>query len=423
MTGTRGTLVVGAAQAGVQLACSLRELGYQAPITLVGAEAHAPYQRPPLSKGVLMGTTNPGALELRGAGVFAERRITVLTGERITEIHSDSAGAGTAVSASGLRLAFDRLALTTGARARTLPVPGSDLDGVLRLRDLDDARRLGAAVDGARRVVIVGGGFIGLEVAASLRGADRAVDVVLADDRLLARAVGRPTSDFFLRAHERRGVRVHLATVPARLLGDGHGRVRAVELSNGRTLPADLVVVGIGAAPRTELAEQLGLEVADGIVVDEHGRASDGVTVAAGDCVNCPCPVAGPARRRRFESVSTAIEQAKVAAATIAGVPAPYRAVPWFWSDQFDLKLQVAGLSDDADETVVRGDPDGERFSVLYYGDGRLVAADCVNRPADFVAVRAALAAGRTAPPRLVADPERKLKDLLRDADVEWVAA
>ena len=410
-----GTLIVGASQAGVQVAGSLREQGYDAPITIVGAELHPPYQRPPLSKALLHGGLTTDALLFRSPEYYAEQQIELALGERIAAVERAADGSGVAISASGRRFPFGRLALTVGARPRRLSMPGADLAGVRYLRDTEDALALRGDLARARQVVVVGGGFIGLEVAASARQLGRSVTVVLADDRLMKRAVEEPISQFFRAAHERRGIALHFGVSPASALGDGAGRVRALELTDGRVLDADLVVVGIGAVPRTELAEQLGLAVDNGIVVDEHGVTSDGTTVAAGDCASFPSPVPGPFGRMRFESVSTAVEQARVAAATLAGRAVPYRTAPWFWSDQFDLKLQVAGLSCGADRDVVRGDPNAEKFSVLYYRDDRLAAAECVNSPVDFLAVRSALGIGRTVPAELAADTSVPLKKLLQD--------
>ncbi|OLO25839.1 ferredoxin [Streptomyces sp. MNU77] len=418
-------LIVGACQAGVQLACSLREYGYPHPITVVGAEPHAPYQRPPLSKALLHGETTVDSLALRSAEYYAEQGIDLILGERITDVERGDGGGGTAVAESGRRFTFGRLALTTGARARRLPVEGAGLRGVHYLRTADDALELRGSLARAEDVLVIGGGFIGLEVAASARKLGRGVTVALADDRLLGRAVGAPTSEFFLQAHTRRGVRTHLSVQPVRFLDDGSGQVRGAELADGRVLTADLVVVGIGAAPRTELAERMGLHVDNGIVVDAAGLTSDGTTVAAGDCVACPPPVDVPGglERIRFESVNTAVEQARTAAATLAGRPAAYRAVPWFWSDQFDLKLQVAGLSGGHDHYVVRGDPDSEKFGVLYYHGSRLIAGDFVNRPGEFLALRAALAGGRTVPPEVAGDTTVPLKKLTVEAAAPAAAA
>jgi 3-phenylpropionate/trans-cinnamate dioxygenase ferredoxin reductase subunit len=412
--GNSSVLVVGAGQAGVQLAASLREFGHEGPITLLGDEQHQPYQRPPLSKTGLSAGPVPAALAFRTPEFYADRDIDVVVGTHIAELQTTD-GSGIATTDDGRAIAFDRLALATGARARRLRVPGSDLRGVHHLRTVDDAAALHLALKRSGRLVVIGGGFIGLEVAATARSMGWDVHVVLADDRLLNRSVGPVVSEFYLQAHRRRGVTVHLAITPTRFLGAATDAVTGVELADGSVLPADLVVIGIGAQPRTELAERLGLEVADGIVVDAGGLTSDGVTVAAGDCVRCPTPIPGRGPDTvRFEAVNTAIDQAKVAAATITGTPVVRRPPPWFWSDQYDLKLQVAGLSSGADDVVLRGDPADESFTVLYYFQGRLVSADCVNRPTDFLAVKACLSADHDVPKEAAADLGTPLKRSVR---------
>jgi 3-phenylpropionate/trans-cinnamate dioxygenase ferredoxin reductase component len=410
-----GVLVVGASQAGMQVAASLRDFGYPGPVTLVGAENHAPYQRPPLSKRGLLDTLTADSLHFRSPAFYESKGIDLALNRRITSIDKKNDGSGVAWSDRGEAFAFDRLALAVGARATQLPVPGNGLAGVVTLRSFDDALRLQGLLHSSRRVVIIGGGFIGLEVAATARQLGKDVSVVLGNDRLMARAVGGATSDFFHAAHLRRGVSVHLSSRPAAFLDDGTGSVGSVELEDGRRLPCDLVLVGIGAAPRTELAGQLGLEISDGIVVDENCVTSDGRTVAAGDCVSCPSPVDGVEGLMRFGSVNTAIEQAKVAAASLLGRPETYRSIPWFWSDQDSLKLQVAGLNTGHDRTVVRGTPEEEAFTVLYYRQDRLISAESVNRPADFMAARNAMNTGRTIDPERAAELSIPLKQLQRD--------
>ena len=421
-TSSRDTdvLVVGASQAGVQLAVSLREEGFTGRITLAGAEGHPPYQRPPLSKAVLQGSLTFESLHLRREDFYTAQGIELLLGTRVVSVATGPDGSGEALTERGTVISFGRLALTVGARPRRLDIPGAESDGVYYLRDATDSDRLRAALTRDARIVVIGGGFIGLEVAASARQLGCQTSVVLADDRLMARAVGPHLSDAFRDAHQRRGVPVHLGTTPLRILAN-RGHVCAVELSDGTTIETDVVVVGIGVSPRTELAEQMGLAVDNGIVVNERGLTSDGYTVAAGDCVNSPNPVApvsGPARMR-FESISTAIEQAKTAAATLAGRNHPYRAVPWFWSDQFDLKLQAAGLISTTAECVVRGNPTSEKFSVLYYENDRLIAGECLNSPSDFVAVRNALNNGKTIDRAAASDPATPLKAGLRDLPLE----
>ncbi|MEU6851554.1 FAD-dependent oxidoreductase [Actinacidiphila alni] len=409
-----GTLIVGASQAGLQLAASLRQSGATGPITLVGEEVHPPYQRPPLSKEFLAGRADFGALALRAPAFYADNAIDLISGEQVTDAALSPAGppgSGRAVTASGRELAFDRLALTVGAAPRRLPLPGADLDGVCYLRDHDDAADLRVRLATAGRVVVVGGGFIGLEAAAAARALGRSVTVVEAADRLMARAVAPLVSEFYRRAHLRRGTDVLLGAAVAAVEGDGR-RVTGVRLADGTRLPADLVLIGAGVVPRTELAERLGLDCDGGIVVDTLCRTSDPAVVAAGDCTVRPHPMTGEGRVR-LESVQNAVAQAQVAAATLLGRTADVPSVPWFWSFQGDLKLQMAGLSAGYDGQVVRGEPDGEQFSVLYYRYGRLLAVDAVNRPADYMAVRKALGRGATIDPDRAADPGVPLKTLI----------
>jgi 3-phenylpropionate/trans-cinnamate dioxygenase ferredoxin reductase subunit len=409
-----GTVIIGASQAGLQLAVSLRELGDTEPITLVGAEAHPPYQRPPLSKEYLSGTADGATLAFRSASFYVENDIHLVCGERVSELtfRPGASGSRTARTANGRTFDFDRLALTVGAGPRRLEVPGADLDGVCYLRDLDDARQLRSELSEARRVVVVGGGFVGLEAAAVARARGLSVTVVEAADRLIARAVAPVTSEFYRRAHERRGTTVLVNSSVTEIRGNEEGRVSCVVLGDGTELPADLVMVGVGAQPRTELAEQIGLEVDDGIVVDAHARTSTPAIVAAGDCTVLPHPVTGEGRVR-LESVNNAVTQATTAAATLMGKLDVVPTVPWFWSNQGDLRLQIAGLAAGFDDYVVRGDPDGERFSVLYYRAGRLLAVDAVNSPGDYMVVRRALAQGATIPAERADDTDVPLKQLL----------
>jgi 3-phenylpropionate/trans-cinnamate dioxygenase ferredoxin reductase subunit len=315
------------------------------------------------------------------------------------------------VTGGGRRIPFSRLALTVGAAPRRLQVPGADLTGVCYLRDRDDAVDLKIRLAAAERVVVIGGGFIGLEAAAAARALGKTVTVVEAADRLIGRAVAPSVSEFYRGAHERRGTRVLLSAGVSAIEGRA-GRVQAVLLADGTRLPADLVMVGIGVVPRTELAEQLGIACDRGILVDEFARTSSPHVVAAGDCTVQPHPLTGEGLVR-LESVQNAVAQATTAAATLLGRPPQAPAVPWFWSHQGDLKLQIAGLGAGYDGTVLRGDPATERFSVLYYRQGRLIAIDAVNSPADYMVVRKVLTQGTSIPPELVADPATPLKDLV----------
>jgi 3-phenylpropionate/trans-cinnamate dioxygenase ferredoxin reductase subunit len=415
-----GTLIVGASQAGIQLATSLRELGDDEPILLAGSEPRPPYQRPPLSKAYLSGKATAESLELRSPAWYADKRVELRLGTPIASIALDapSGGAGVAITRDGQKLGFARLALTVGGRARRLRLPGASapgpaLDGVCYLRHLRNADELRERLAVATRVVVIGGGFIGLEAAAAATGAGKDVTVVDIADRLLGRAVAPVVSEFYSDAHQRRGTRVLLGTSVAAIEPGADGRrVAGVRLAGGRLLPADLVLVGIGLEPRTELAEQLGLEIDNGIVVDEYARTSNPAIVAAGDCTTLPHPLTGEGRLR-IESVQNAIAQAQTAAAALLGRPSATRPVPWFWSDQADLKLQIAGLSLGYDQVVVRGAPLSERFSVLYYASGRLIAVDAINAPRDYMVVRKVLSEGGTIPADRAADASVPLKELV----------
>ena len=411
-------LIVGAGQAGMQIAVSLREDGYEGDLTIVGEEPHGPYQRPPLSKAYLAGDADVESLELRSPAFYVERAIVVITDEKVEEISFEGPNAGdrgVAVTSTGRELYFTGLALAPGSTPRRLPLPGADFGGVLYLRDLADADELKSRWADAQNIVVVGGGFIGLEVAAGARKAGKTVTVLEAADRLIARAVSTETSEFFRQAHERRGTSVRLGAQLSHFVGQG-AQVTGVQMADGEVIPADIVLVGIGVIARGELAEKLGLEVINGaIVVDEFARTSDHRVVASGDAVLLPHPLGG-GTQVRLESVQNATDQSRIAAASLLGKSESYRAVPWFWSDQADLKLQIAGLSTGYDHTVVRGKPDDEKFSVLYFREGRLIAIDTVNDAPDYMAVRRALGDGQTIDPATAADTSVKLKTLVIDA-------
>ena len=385
-------------------------MGDTDPITLVGGDSRTPYQRPPLSKGFLAGTLPEARLPLRGASFYADNDIELVCGEWVDSVSltDPASGAGRALTRSGRELRFDRLALTVGGTPRRLEVAGNELPGIHYLRNVDDALALRVDLEAAERVVVVGGGFVGLEVAAVANSAGKKVTLVETTDRLIGRAVAPAVSFFFADAHRRRDIDVELGTSVSGFLGqDG---VEGVRLADGRTIPADVVVVGIGLLPHTELATQLGLTCAGGIVVDELGRTSVPGVVAAGDCTVLAHPIHG---RLHLESVPNAIAQAKTAAASLLGEKRPDTGVPWFWSDQADLKLQIAGLSAGHDQVVLRGDPATESFSALYYRDGRLVSIDAVNAPRDYMAVRRILERGGSVPPSTAADPSVPLKEFL----------
>ncbi|RSZ61349.1 ferredoxin [Corynebacterium hylobatis] len=419
MTTTTGLLIIGASQAGVQLAISLRALGFDEHITLLSDEDHRPYQRPALSKEFLQGTYDKERLIFRSNEYWEEHDIRLVKGVRIGNIEKNADGSGTAFATDGTPFAFRRLALAVGARARRLDIPGADLPGTVYLRNADDALQLKASLEGVAEAVVIGGGFIGLEAACSLQQLGKKVTVIERGPRLVGRAVGEETSGFFLQAHRASGMEVRLDTGVDKLVSGADGRVAGVVLDDGTQIPAQLVLVGIGVIPNTELAEELGLETDNGIVVDRHALASDGTTVAVGDVANQPNPLPGaPAEERiRLESVNNAIEHAKVAAYSLMGQRENYAGIPWFWSNQGGLKLQIAGLSLGYDQTVIRRDEERGKFSVLYYRAGQIVAADCVNHPLDFMAVRNALGKSQNIPADEAADPSVPLKSIVRDLE------
>ena len=412
---TDQVLIVGAGQAGMQVAVSLRELDFKGGITIVGEEPYAPYQRPPLSKAFLAGDAGIESLEFRSPDFYTANDITVVTGEKIIDV-SIANGKGVAHGSSGRAHHFDRLVIAPGSAPRRLNIDGSELDGVLYLRSIADAQALKSRWVEAKNVVVVGGGFIGLEVAAQATKAGKRATVLEAADRLIARAVSPLTSEYLRAAHERRGTSVRLSASIGAFEG-ANGKVSGVRLADGELIPADIILVGIGVVARGELAEMLGLETSNGaIVVNEYAETSNPQVLAAGDAVLLPHPL-GHGTQVRLESVQNAVDQAKVVASTIAGERQAYHAVPWFWSDQADIKLQIAGLSTGFDQTVLRGNPDHDKFSVLYYREGKLLAIDAVNDPSDYMAVRRALGAGAQIDPIAAADPAVALKNLIISSD------
>ena len=399
-----GVVIVGGGQAGFQVAASLRAGGYAKPIRIVSAEDHPPYQRPPLSKAFLLGKMERERLLFRQPAFYAAQAIELVLGETVVAVDR---GAPTVVTAAGRRLPYDALVLATGTRVRPLPVPGGELDGVVYLRTLEESEALARRVAGAERVVVVGGGFIGLEVAAAARTLGKRVTVLEAAERLMGRVVAPVISEFYAGLHRERGIELGLNARIDRIEGE-QGRAEAVVMADGARHAADLVVVGIGVLPNVELAVAAGLACENGIVVDRHGRTGDPAIFAAGECTSHPNRFAGG--MARLESVQNAVDQAKAVAATILGRDEPYDEVPWFWSDQYDVKLQMVGISFGHDERVLRGDPGNGRFSVFYFKDGRLLAIDSVNRPSDHMAGRKLLAAGTLLTPVQAADEAFDLK-------------
>ncbi|WP_075218246.1 NAD(P)/FAD-dependent oxidoreductase [Mongoliimonas terrestris] len=401
-----GIVVVGGGHAGAALVAALRSEGYEGPVRLVSAEGEIPYQRPPLSKAFLKDTAAE-ILPIRPEAWYVANRIDVDLNATAVAIDRQ---ARTVTLADGRSLAYDGLALALGARVRRPEVPGADLDGILYLRSTADARILREALVQARDVVVVGGGFIGLEVAATAALLGKTVTVLEAGPRLMGRAVAPEVSVHMLARHSAAGIEVRLGTALAGFEGEG-GKVRAVRASDGSRIPADLALVGIGVIPNAEIAEAAGLAVEGGLLVDDHAVTSDPTIVASGDGVVFDHWHAG--RRLRVESVQNATDQSRHAALALLGKPDPYRSVPWFWSDQGPTKLQMVGLSQGADRTVLRGNPESGRFSVFHYAGDRLLGIDSVDRPADHMVGRRLLAAGIALPPALAADETVDLKALV----------
>jgi len=374
-------VVVGASHAGVQVALSLRAQGWDGDIVLLGEEDGLPYQRPPLSKDFLTGAKTPDSIALRPAALYAKQGVDYRPGQRVVGI--DRARRCVQL-ASGDELAYDGLALATGTRPRRLELPGSELKGIHYLRSLGDAIAIRADLATARRAVIIGGGYIGLEAAASLRQCGLEVSVLEALPRVLARVTTEVLSTFFHRLHADEGVSIATG-VTIRAL-EGEGSVAGVRTADGRFYPADVVLVGIGVLPNVELAEAAGLEVGNGIRVDGQARTSDPLIVAAGDCTWHFNPIYQ--REMRLESVQNATDQARVAAATLCGKFETYQVLPWFWSDQYDVKLQIAGLAQGHDAVIVRGDVSQRSFAIFYLRGDQLLAVDAINRPQEFMVAK-----------------------------------
>lgn len=401
-----GIVIVGAGQGGFQAAASLREAGYQGRVTLVGEEPGLPYQRPPLSKAYMKGDAGIEQIELRPAAFYTDHRIELVHGRAAAIDRFERRLA----LENGRVLGYDHLILATGARNRPLPVPGRELAGVYYLRTREDADALKADLAGARNVVVIGAGFIGLEFAAVARALGHPVTVIEAAMRPLGRAVSPEMSAFFVEAHEAMGTRLLLGAGVVGLEGEG-GHVTGVKTTDGTVHPADFVLVGIGVVPNVELAAEAGLEVANGIVVDAHLATRDPAISALGDAVAYPSRFAGG--MVRLESVQNAVDQARCLAGRLTGKPAPFEAVPWFWSDQADLKLQMVGLTGPTDLAVLRGAPASRRFSVFRFREGVLTAIESVNRPADHMLGRRLLAGAPTLTPAQAGDESFELKSLL----------
>ena len=395
-----GVVIVGGGQAGLEAAAALRTQGYEGAVTLICEEPHAPYQRPPLSKEFLTGKQDASSLPLRAPVFYEKHRIDLILGDKVVQIDR---GAKRVRLAGGGTAGYRHLILAVGARNRILPAMGAE--HALYLRTLGEAASLKQRLAEAHAgVVVIGGGFIGLEVAATARKAGKAVTVVEALPRLMTRAASPVLSDFFINLHRAEGAEVLLNSAAAEVQPD------AVILTDGRRISASVAVAGIGVVPNTELAQEAGLAVANGILVDEYLRTGDPDIFAIGDCADHPNAFAGG--RARLESVQNAVDQARSVARAIAGRPSPYRDVPWFWTDQYEIRFQMAGLAGGHDRNVVRGSVESRKFSVFYFRNGRLLAVDSINRFGDHVAARKMLATGTPLTAEQAADEAVDLKKL-----------
>ena len=400
----RHVVVIGAGQAGAALVAKLRSAGHQGTITLIGEETSPPYQRPPLSKAYLMGEMEAERLWLRGADFYSDNAIILKLGYKVTAIDP----AARTVTLGTELLSYDVLVLTTGASPRRLPAAvGGDLAGVYTVRTLADVDAMQAEFVAGRRLVIVGGGYIGLEAAAVARKLGLDVTVLEMAPRILQRVAAPETSDYFRALHTTHGVKILESTGLDRLLGEG--RVTGARLSDGTELPADFVIAGVGILPGTTLAEAAGLTIENGIQTDAQGRTSDPHIWSAGDCASFP----HNGGRLRLESVGNAIDQAEIVAQNILGAGLEYQAKPWFWSDQYDCKLQIAGLNTGYDNIVTRG-PDGETVSFWYYKGDTLLAVDAMNDPRSYMVGKRLIEQGKSPSKAAVADPATEMKSLLK---------
>ena len=399
-------LIVGAGHAGFQVAASLRQAGYKDRVAIINDEAHLPYQRPPLSKAYLKGTGGPDTLMFRPQKFFDDQKIELIS-DRAVSI--DRAGHQLKL-ASGNTLDYGHLVLATGARNRLLDIPNAKLPNVRYLRILDDSEDLRARIASSRRVVVIGAGFIGLEFAATARIKGLEVDVLELAPRVMARAVTAEVSEYFQARHREAGIRIHLGVQATSIEAEG-GKVTGVSLSDGRHLPADLVVVGVGVLPNVELAAGAGLPTASGIIVNDRLLTADPAISAIGDCALFESPRFGGSLR--LESVQNATDHARCVAARLTGDDKPYDGQPWFWSDQGDDKLQIAGLTTGYDRVVLRGDPAQKAFSAFCYRAGKLVGIESVNRAGDHMFGRRFLGLDRQLAPEKAADPSYDLKAAL----------
>ena len=398
-----GMVIIGAGHAAGQAAASLRQEKYTGPITIIGDEAHVPYQRPPLSKAYLSGAQEVDRVYLRPEKFYQDKDIDLKLSTRATAINAD---AKTVELEDGAKIEYDKLLISTGSRPRMLSIPGSDLGGIHYLRTIDDVDGIRAEMREGANLVIVGGGYIGLEVAAVGVEQGLNVHVLEMEDRILQRVTTPTMSNYYNELHKGRGVNIHTQTAVTGF--SGNGKVQKVMCGDSE-FDADMVIVGIGIVPNTELAEVAGLTCDNGIVVDDHCQTSDPDIYAAGDCTNHPNALLD--RRLRLESVPNAMDQARTSVSNMLGGDKSYAAIPWFWSDQYELKLQMVGFSADGNREVVRGDMASNQFAVIYLKDNTVVAADAVNSPKDFMLCKQLV--GKEADAAILEDSSSDLKSLL----------
>ncbi|UUX50615.1 FAD-dependent oxidoreductase [Nisaea acidiphila] len=405
----KGIVIVGASHGGVQLAASLREKGYEGPLTMLTSEPDLPYQKPPLSKGYIK-EPDPKPTVLRPEKFYTDRDIDLRLGTEATAIDKV---AGSFTLADGSSIPCSRIALAVGSRPRRIPVPNIDAPGVLELRTYADSQAIKAAFDASSSVLVIGGGFIGLEIAATAALLGKSVTVLEAEARLMARAVSPAVSAYFLAYLSGLGADIRLNARVAGIRVSG-GKASGADLADGSSIEADCVISGTGVVPCTELAEAAGLEIENGISVGETMLSSIPEIAAIGDCASYVHWQLG--RRVRLESVQNAVDQAKTAAAALLGEAAPYHEVPWFWSDQGEAKLQIAGLSDGSEEGVLRGDPESGSFSAFLFADGKLRCVESVNKAGDHALARRLIAAAVPLTPEQAADPDCDLRALVKQA-------
>lgn len=401
-----GVLILGAGHAGGSAAAFLRQYGYEGPITLVGEEPLTPYQRPPLSKAWLKGEVGADELMLKDPAWYGENGVDLRLQAVAVGLNR---GARQVTLSDGQVLSYEKLIIATGARARTLPIPGADLAGVVVLRTAADAEAIKLALIAKARLAVIGGGYVGLEVAASARALGAQATVIERESRVLARVACEPLSAFFQDYHRARGVAFELSAGVAEIFGAG-GRAVGVRLASGRVIEADLVLIGVGAMPNDAIARDAGLECHDGVVVDLAARTVDPDIFAIGDVTHRPLPLYD--RMFRLESVPNALEQAKQAASAIVGRPGPAPETPWFWSDQYDLKLQIAGLPFEVDQLVLRGDPASAHFAVFHLKGDLIQAVEAVNAPPEYMMGRQLIGSRRPIDRKKLADPSISMKEV-----------